>query len=167
MFDLATWCNLDKIRVFLSEEIWFWVDNYFSYETTIAIKHMTMIVPFIIATFVFTCVLCAWLSFRVRTQETLEKVSLLRVPSNDGKAKYYMAEPKSTLEILESACTFLFWKVLFKKKTIAFKDYSRARKIFRILLILSVITALIGVVSVFAVIWYPETGNPESKIHMH
>lgn len=151
----------------MSEQMWFWVDKYFSYETTIALKHFTMIIPFMIATFVLTCIMCAWLSFRVRTQETLEKVSLLRVPTKEGKDKYYMAEPKSTLEILESACMFFFWKIICKRKTIAFKDYKRGRKIFRILLVISIFTAITGVISVFSVIWYPETGNPESDVHVH
>lgn len=167
MFDFSAWCDLDALRVVLTEEIWFWVDKYFSYETTIALKHGTMIIPFVIATFVFTCILCAWLSHRVRTQESLEKVSLLRVPSKNGKNMYYMAEPTSALEILESACTFFFWKILFKKKTIAFKDYKRARKIFRVLLLIALFTAIIGMISVFSVIWYPETGNPESEYHSH
>lgn len=157
MFYLVSWCDLDKIRVFLSEDMWYWVDDYFTYETTIIIKHITMIIPFIIATFILTAILCAWLSMRVRRQESLEKVSLLRVPSKNGKNEYYMAEPISTIEILESACTFFFWKILFKKKTIAFKDYKRARRTFRILLIIATITALIGVISVFAVMWYPNS----------
>ncbi len=157
MFYLVSWCDFNKIRVFLSEDMWYWVDDYFTYETTIVIKHITMIIPFIIATFILTAMLCAWLSMRVRRQESLEKVSLLRVPSKNGKNEYYMAEPISTIEILESACTFFFWKVLFKKKTIAFKDYERARRTFRILLIIATITALIGVISVFAVMWYPDS----------
>ncbi len=167
MLDFLTWCDLDKLRAYLTESFWFWVDKYFSYETTIAIKHGTMIIPFVIATFVLTCILCAWLSMRVRRQETLEKVSLLRVPSKNGTDEYYMAEPSSTMEILESACTFFFWKIIFKKKTIAFKDYKRARRTFRILLIIAIFTAVTGVISVFSVIWYPETGNPESHYHSH
>ncbi|MBE7117279.1 hypothetical protein FT641_27285 [Bacillus paranthracis] len=160
LFDFVSWCNLERFREFLTEDMWYWVDNYFSYETTIVIKHIFMIIPFVIATFILTCVLCAWLSFRVRWQESLEKVSLLRVPSKDGRKHYYMAEPSSSLEILESASTFLFWKILFKKKHIAFKDYKKARRIFRIILFITIITAIIGVLSVFAVMWYPTHAHP-------
>ncbi|CUB09199.1 hypothetical protein BN2127_JRS1_00983 [Bacillus cereus] len=153
-------CDLESLRVFLTEKMWYWVDDYFSYETTIVIKHITMIIPFVIATFILTCILCAWLSFKVRNKESLEKVSLLRVPSKNGKNEYYTAEPKSPLEILESACTYLFWRILFKKKTIAFRDYIWARTIFRILLVIFTIMALIDILSVFRVMWYPTRAHP-------
>ncbi|WP_142313000.1 hypothetical protein [Bacillus pseudomycoides] len=140
----------------MTESFWIYVDKHFSYETTIMFKHLSLIVPFVIATFVGTMFLCSWLFFRIRRQETLTKVSLLRVPAKGGKNEYYTSVAASPLEVLESMCTYFFWHVLFKKKTIAFRDYAKARRTFRILLVIILVSTLIGVLSVCAVIWYPD-----------
>ncbi|PGZ29513.1 hypothetical protein COE50_22120 [Bacillus anthracis] len=148
--------ELNQVQDTLTKDMWFRVDDYFTYETTVALKHLMLVIPFVVATFIGTLFLCSWLFATIKRHETLNKVSLLKVPTKGKKDVYYFHPPRSPIEVLESMCTFFVWKVLLRRKNIAFRDYKRARWVFRILLVIAIVTTLYGFLSIWSVFWYPH-----------
>ncbi|PGM50874.1 hypothetical protein [Bacillus thuringiensis] len=135
---------------------WYDLNDILPYETVIIIKNFVSVLPFILVTFVLTVFFCSWLYLRIRKAEHLEGVSLIRVPTTDGKDKFYFTEPKRPLDVIESIFTFFVWRILFKKTTIAFRDYKKSRIIFLVLLIITIIITIYGIAFGFSVVWYPE-----------
>lgn len=148
--------SLGEVSHEVTTDFWYSLNEVLPYETVIVIKNFVSMLPFMVVTFILTVLFCSWLFLKIRKAEHIEGVSLIRVPTKDGGNQYYFTEPKRSLDVVESIFTFFVWRVLFRKSTIAFRDYKKSRILFFVLLAITLITSLYGIAFGFSVVWYPS-----------